>query len=125
MAHFAKLDTNNIVLEVNVVNNSDIDDLPFPESEAVGIAFLDAWAGQSFIWKQTSYNGNFRKNYGRPGSTYDPVRDVFIPPKPFPSWVLDEQTCKFEAPIPYPTDGKSYLWDETIVNWREWSEVPR
>ena len=125
MAHFAKLDENNIVLEVNVVNNSDIDDLPFPESEAVGIAFLDAWAGQSFIWKQTSYNGNFRKNYGRPGSTYDPVRDAFILPKPFPSWVLDEQTCKFEAPISYPTDGKSYLWDETIVNWREWTGVIR
>lgn len=125
MAHFAKLDENNIVLEVNVVNNSDIDDLPFPESEAVGIAFLTEWAGQSFIWKQTSYNANFRKNYGRPGSTYDSVRNAFIPPKPFPSWVLNEQTCRWDPPVPYPNDGKSYLWDETIVNWREWSEVPR
>ncbi len=125
MAHFAKLDTNNIVLDVNVVNNSDIDDLPFPESEAVGIACLNAWAGQSFNWKQTSYNGNFRKNYAGPGMKYDAVRDAFIPSKPFPSWVLNEQTCKFEAPIPYPNDGKSYLWDEETVNWKEWSEVAR
>jgi hypothetical protein len=117
MAHFAKLDENNIVIEVCVVNNSDINNLPFPESEPVGIAFLNAWAGQSFIWKQTSYNGNFRKNYAGAGMTWDSSRDAFISAKPYNSWILNENTCLWEAPIPYPTDGNEYIWDEQQVQW--------
>lgn len=117
MAHFAKLDSNNIVIDVNVVNNEDIQDLPFPESEAVGIAFLDAWAGESFNWKQTSYSASFRKNYASIGFTYDSVRDAFIPPQPYLSWVLNEDKCIYEAPVPYPTDGNAYSWNEQQLNW--------
>jgi hypothetical protein len=80
MAHFAKLDENNVVLEVNVVNNADIGDLPFPESEPVGIAFLNNWAGQVFNWKQTSYNASFRGRYAGIGDIYDAERDEFISP---------------------------------------------
>ena len=117
MAHFAKLDENNVVIDVNVVNNEDIQNLEFPESEAVGIEFLNNWAGQEFIWKQTSYNGNFRKNYAGIGYTYDAGRDAFIAPKPFASWVLNEDTCVWEAPVPRPQDGKSYVWNEETVSW--------
>jgi hypothetical protein len=80
MAHFAKLDENNVVLEVNVVNNADIGDLPFPESEPVGTAFLNNWAGQVFNWKQTSYNASFRGRYAGIGDIYDAERDEFISP---------------------------------------------
>ena len=114
MAHFAKLDENNIVLEVNVVANAALD--PTNE-EASGIAFLTEWSGGYTNWKQTSYNGNIRKNYAGIGYTYDEVRDAFIPPKPFPSWVLNEDTCRWEAPIPYPNDGVMYSWDEEAGDW--------
>jgi hypothetical protein len=119
MAHFAKLDGNNIVLEVNVLNNEVIDNLPFPESEPIGIEFLTEWSGGYTDWLQTSYNGNFRKNYAGIGFTYDPIRDAFISPQPYPSWLLNETTCQWEAPVPYPTDGKDYYWDETTLSWIE------
>lgn len=91
MAHFAKLDENNIVLEVNVVNNNVLD--PNNE-EASGIAFLIELFGEGLNWKQTSYNGGIRKNYAGIGYTYDPIRDAFIPPKPDEGeWQLDEDTC--------------------------------
>lgn len=122
MAHFAKLDENNIVLEVNVVNNSDCEDLPFPESEPVGVAFLTQWSGGYTNWKQTSYNANFRKNYGGIGYTYDAVLDAFISPKPYPSWLLNTTTCQWEAPVPYPNDGKSYVWNEDTQSWELVSE---
>jgi hypothetical protein len=122
MAHFAKLDQDNIVIEVNVVNNNDIKDLPFPESELLGLQFLNTFFNDSSVWKQTSYNRNFRKNYAGIGYTYDNVRDAFIPPKPFNSWVLNENTCLWEAPIPAPTDGKRYRWNESITNWIEVTE---
>lgn len=93
MAHFAKLDDNNIVLEVNVVSNDNAPD------EATGVAFLTAWSGGYTNWKQTSYNGNIRKNYAGIGYTYDPVRDAFIPPQPAPDWTFDEATCRWVAPI--------------------------
>lgn len=81
MAHFAKIDSQtNIVLEVNVVDNNDIQNLPFPDSEPVGIEFLIPWNTPGTYWKQTSYNGNFRKNYAGIGYTYDPVLDIFVPP---------------------------------------------
>jgi hypothetical protein len=116
MAHFAKLDENNIVIEVNVVNNEALDST---NEEASGIAFLTEWSGGYTSWKQTSYNGNFRKNYAGIGFTYDSVRDAFIPPKPFNSWLLNEDTCLWEAPTPYPTDGKIYNWDEATTSWVE------
>ena len=80
MAHFAKLDDNNIVMEVNVVGNEIINNLPFPESEALGLSFLIEWSGGYTNWKQTSYNANFRKYYAGIGYTYDPVLDEFVPP---------------------------------------------
>lgn len=118
MAHFAKIDSQtNIVLEVNVVNNDDIQNLPFPESESVGITFLIPWNTPNTYWKQTSYNGNFRKNYASFGYTYDENRDAFISPKPYNSWLLDETTCKWESPVAYPTDGKAYTWNEETLTW--------
>ena len=117
MANFAQLDENYIVLQVNVVNNETIDNLPFPESEPVGVAFLQSLFGSTTVWKQTSYNANFRKNYAGIGYTYDPVLDAFIPPQPYPSWLLNTTTCQWEAPVPYPDDGKTYIWDEATLSW--------
>jgi len=122
MAHFAKLNIDNIVETVNVVDNNDINNLSFPESEPVGIEFLTQWSGGYTNWKQTSYNNNFRKNYAGIGYTYDSTRDAFIPPKPFESWVLNEQTCLWGAPIGMPNDGKLYYWDEALLTWVEITE---
>jgi hypothetical protein len=119
MAHFAKLDENNKVLEIIVVSNDALNNLPFPDSEPVGIQFLTGWSGGYANWKQTSYNTSFRKNYAGVGDTYDQVLDAFIPPKPFLSWILNEQTCNWESPIPYPDDGKRYIWNEQNQNWVE------
>jgi hypothetical protein len=119
MAHFAKLDENNIVLEVHVVHNNELLDENGEESEQKGINFLTIWSGGYAMWKQTSYNGTFRKNYAGIGFTYDPDHDAFIPPKPFNSWVLNEDTCIWESPVPYPSDDKRYVWDEETVNWTE------
>jgi hypothetical protein len=94
MAHFAKLDENNIVLEVNVVNNNALD---ASNEEASGIAFLTEWSGGYSNWKQTSYNGTFRKNYCGPGYTYDAVRDAFIPPKCHDEATLNEDTCLWDC----------------------------
>lgn len=115
MAHFAKLDNNNIVIEVNVVNN---DVLNLSNEEASGIAFLTEWSGGYSNWKQTSYSGSFRKNYAGIGYTYDEARDAFIPPKPYNSWVLDETTCLWNPPTPYPSDGQKYKWVEDDLNWQ-------
>lgn len=100
MAHFAQLDENNVVLQVIVINNAVIDDLPFPESEPVGIQFCQTLYGADTIWKQTSYNANFRVNYAGVGGVYDPVNDMFIPVKPWDGcvWVQDINT--WECPIP-------------------------
>ena len=117
MAHFAKLDENNVVLEVNVVDNENLLDSNGVEREEIGLAFLIQWSGGYPYWKQTSYNGNFRKNYAGIGDFYDPVRDAFIPEKPFESWTLNENTCRWEPPVPYPTDGKYYFWDEPTLSW--------
>jgi hypothetical protein len=117
MANFAQLNENYIVTEVVVVNNETINDLPFPESEPVGVAFCQSLYGSTTVWKQTSYNANFRKNYAGIGYTYDPVLDAFIAPQPYPSWLLNTATCQWEAPIPYPTDGGYYVWDEATLSW--------
>ncbi len=121
MAHFAKLDENNVVISINVVDNKDIQDLPFPESEPVGIAYLTQWSGGHTKWKQYSYNRNFRKNGAAIGGIYDEQRDAFIDQKPYPSWVLNEQTCQYESPVPKPesTDTVRYIWNEDTVSWEE------
>ena len=115
MGHFAKLNDNNVVLEVHVVNNAELD--PANE-ETSGVAFLTEWSGGYTNWRQTSYNGNIRKNYAGIGYTYDEKRDAFIPPKPFESWVLNEDTCQWTPPTPMPTDG-AYVWDEPTLSWKE------
>ena len=119
MAHFAKLDETNNVIGVHVLNNEVIIDADGNEQEQVGIAFLTQLNGGVGWYKQTSYNGTFRKNYAGVGFTYDSVRDAFIPPQPFPSWTLNEDTCQWEAPVAYPDDDKMYNWDESTTNWIE------
>lgn len=119
MASFVELDSHNIVIRGVAVNNDAIDNLPFPESEPVGVEFCKSLYGQDTNWVQTSYNANFRVNYAGVGYTYDATLDAFIPPKPYPSWLLNTQTCRWSPPIPYPTDGNNYYWDETTQNWVE------
>jgi hypothetical protein len=115
MAHFAEIDPQGVVLRVIVVHNNELLDNGV-ESEAKGVAFCQSlFPGTT--WVQTSYNGNIRKNYAGQGYTFDAQRNAFIPPKPFPSWLLDEDTCRWEAPIPYPTDGERYTWDEATQSW--------
>lgn len=97
MAHFAQLDENNVVIQVIVVNNEVIQDLPFPESEPVGVAFCQSLYGTGTIWKQTSYNGNFRKNYAGIGYIYNSDLDAFVGPQPAPHCVLDLETCKWDC----------------------------
>jgi len=117
MAHFAELNIDNIVQQVLVVSNSDIVDSNGIESEEIGIGFLKKLLGADTTWKQTSYNGNFRKNYAGIGYTYDEQRDAFIPPKPYPSWILNEDTYLWDPPIPYPNDDKQYYWNEETLSW--------
>ena len=115
MAHFAQLDSNNVVTQVIVVGNKDTADANGVEKEHIGAAFCEKLFGGN--WKQTSYNGTVRKNYAGIGYTYDSTRDAFIPPKPFNSWILNNETCLWEAPIPRP-DGNWY-WDEETISWKE------
>lgn len=111
MAHFAKIE-NGIVTQVIVVHNNDA------PNEAAGIAFLEGLYGPGITWKQTHYDGSLRKNYAGLGYAFDAGRDAFIPPKPYPSWVLNEKTACYKAPKDMPTDSKKYEWDESIVNWK-------
>lgn len=115
MAHFAEIDGDNVVTQVIVVNNAELLDNGV-ESEAKGIAFLKSLFGHD-RWVQTSYHGNIRKNYAGVGFTYDAARDAFVAPKPFASWLLDETTCRWVPPLPYPDDGQSYRWDEGTKSW--------
>jgi len=117
MAHFAKLGTGNIIEQVIVINNSVITDSDGNEQEQLGVDFINNLYGTRDTWKQTSYNGNIRKNFAGIGYTYDQTRDAFIPPKPFTSWTLDEDTCLWEAPVAYPDDGQDYEWNETTKQW--------
>jgi hypothetical protein len=119
MAHFAQLDTNNIVTNVIVVHNNELLDQNGNEIEQKGIDFCKTLFGQDTKWVQTSYNGNFRKNYASAGYTYDATNNVFYAPQPFPSWILKNTTWTWEAPVAYPTDGKKYKWNESIANWEE------
>ena len=117
MAHFAELDEQNKVLRVLVVSN-EVTTIDGEESEQRGIDSLVDLLGDK-IWKQTSYNHTFRKNYAGKGYTYDETRDAFISPKAFPSWSLDEDTCLWKAPTPKPDDDKRYYWDEETTSWKE------
>jgi hypothetical protein len=119
MAHFAKLDENNVVVEILVVSNDDIQNLPFPESEAVGVAYLNSFLPEA-NWKQTSYNNNFRFRYAGIGYTYYTncgEHGGFAHPKPADNWVWAEETCEWIPPIPYPTDGINYYWDFERNQW--------
>ncbi len=122
MAHFAKLDSDNKVIEIHVVNNEVITDEDGVEQEQLGIDFLSNLHGVEG-WKQTSFNGNFRKNYAGKGFTYDETRDAFLKPQPFPSWEINEDTCQWEPPTAEPADagvdGKLYEWNEDTQVWEE------
>jgi len=116
MAHFAELDANNVVLRVIVVSNKDTSDANGAEKEHIGAAFCERLFGGT--WKQTSYNGNIRKNYAGIGHTYRADIDAFVAPQPYLSWTLNEQ-AQWQAPIAVPTDGKQYTWDEDTTSWVE------
>jgi hypothetical protein len=125
MAHFAKIE-DNVVTQVIVVDNKDCADASGVEKEYIGAAFCEKLFGGT--WKQTSYNGSIRKNYAGVGYSYDSERDAFIPPKPYNSWVLNEDTCLWEAPVAMRQDAgtgeppKRYTWDEATTSWVEIEE---
>ena len=115
MAHFAEIDNFNVVQQVIVVANDVLLDEDGVEQEALGAAFCADLLGGT--WKQTSYNGTIRKNFAGAGFSYDATRDAFLAPRPYVSWTLNEETCQWEAPVPYPTDGNDYRWDEATQAW--------
>jgi hypothetical protein len=128
MASFAKLNSANIVITVESVVNEVLKDSNGIEQESIGIQFLRTLYNEpNAVWKQTSYNTvggvhnnggtPFRKNHASIGYTYDSNRDAFIAPKPYNSWILNEDTCLWDAPIPYPIDGQIYIWNEETKNW--------
>jgi hypothetical protein len=117
MAYFAKIDENNIVINVIAVNNKVITDANGVEQEQLGVDFINNIYNTTDVWKQTSYNSTFRKNYAGLGFTYDQTRDAFIAPKPFNSWILNENTCKWEAPVARPEENLPYIWSEEQQNW--------
>ena len=116
MASFAKIGLNNKVIEVLSVHNNELLDSNGVEQEVNGIDFITKLTGWA-IWKQTSYNGNFRKNHAGIGYTYDEDRDAFIASKPFNSWILNETTCLWEAPIALPDTENRYNWNEETTTW--------
>ena len=116
MANFAKIGLNSKVIEVLSVHNNVLKDSNGVEQEVNGIDFLTKLTGYP-LWVQTSYNNNIRKNYAGIGMTYDETRDAFIPPKPFNSWVLNEDTCNWEAPVSMPQNGNKYTWNESTLTW--------
>jgi hypothetical protein len=128
MANFAKLDENNIVIDVLVVNNSDIDNLPFPESEPVGIAYLNSFLPPA-TYAQTSYNGNFRVRYAGIGDVFYPNCTAtpyggFGNQKAYPDFIFDEALCLWIPPVPYPTDGGVYYWDDALHEWIQITPAP-
>jgi len=117
MAYFAKLGTGNIVEQVISINNAVITDANGVEQEQLGVDFINKLYNTRDVWKQTSYNNNIRKNYAGIGDQYDQTRDAFIAPKPFNSWILNEDSCRWEAPVAMPIDDNRYTWNEQIKNW--------
>ena len=151
MAHFARLDKDNVVEQVIVIANEDILDENGEESEAVGIAFCKSLYGEDTKWAQTSYNSNIRFRYAGIGAIYDERLDGFYEPQPFPSWILNARTWRWEPPVLYPDDIKdsdprmppvleggvvlirrftddgryrTYRWDEATISWAFVSEIP-
>jgi hypothetical protein len=126
MASFAKIGLNGKVIEVLSVHNNVLKDSNGVEQENIGIDFLTKLTGYP-VWKQTSYNTSggvhklggtpLRKNHAGIGYTYDEDKDAFIPKKPFNSWILNEDTCRWEAPVAYPNDGQDYKWNEETKSW--------
>ncbi len=121
MAHFAQLDENNVVQQVIVIADSDCNGGKYPESEPYGQAFI-AKLGLTGVWKQTSYNSNFRNTYAGMGYEFREDLDMFIPPKTYDSWLLNEETGKWEAPEPMP-EGDNWIWDEDNISWKQF-EMP-
>ena len=122
MAHYAFLDGNNIVTEVIVgvdewITQTDLDGTDVGGSSEAWETWYGNFRGQ--LCKRTSYNGNYRKNYAGIGYTFDSVRDAFIPPKPYESWLLNEDTCLWESPVPRPEGEGLWVWDEVTVSWIE------
>ena len=116
MAHFAELNGSNVVLRVIVVGNAETADASGVEKEYIGAAFCERLLGGT--WKQTSYNGNLRKNYAGIGYTYNSSIDAFVSPKPFPSWLLVSETAQWKAPVDMPvTEGVKYSWNEAGLSW--------
>jgi hypothetical protein len=115
MAHFAEIGLNNIVQQVIVVHNNELLDENGVEQESKGQEFCRNLLGGT--WLQTSYNGSFRKNFAGTGYTYDSIRDAFIPPKPFDSWMLDEEICQWQPPTPLPDNENMYTWNESTTVW--------
>lgn len=112
MAHYAELDNNNVVIKVVVINDA------YDQTEAMGQAFCKALF-KSKHWKKTSYNATIRKNFAQIGGTYNEIRDAFIPSKPYASWVFNESTCRWNAPVAQPDPLKNYSWDEITTSWVE------
>jgi hypothetical protein len=127
MAHFAKIGLDSKVIRVSVVDNKNLLDADGNEVESIGVTYLNGVYGDddTYIWKQTSYNGTFRKNFAGIGYTYDSVRDAFIPPNEYGSWVLNDETCIWENPVLRPdleTNSfggykNKWFWDEDTVSW--------
>ena len=116
MAHFAELGNNNTVLRIVIVDN-DMIMRGDEESDEKGINYLQRLFGENTVWKQTSYNNNFRGRYAAKGFIYNEDKDVFHPPKLHPSWVYNDELNEYEAPVPYPDDGEYYLWNEENQEW--------
>ena len=116
MASFAKIGLNNKVIEVLSVHNNELLDSNGVEQENIGVDFLTKLTGWA-IWVQTSYNNNFRKNHAAIGYTYDEDRDAFIPKKPYASWILNETTCNWKAPVALPDTENRYNWNEETTTW--------
>jgi len=111
MAHFAKLGVGNIIEQVIVISNN------IAITEQAGVDFINKLYNTRDVWKQTSYNNNIRKNFAGIGYQYDQTRDAFIAPKPFNSWILNEDTCRWEAPVSKPIDDNRYTWNESTLTW--------
>jgi hypothetical protein len=121
VAHFARLDENNVVQQVIVVANKDTADANGNELESIGVAFCQKLLGGN--WKQTSYNGNIRKHYAGIGYKYDAALDAFIPPQPYPSWTLNSATALWEPPTACPSEGGPWSWDEVTLSWVDLSAI--
>ena len=117
MAHFAQLDENNRVVQVVVISNDDCRNATGEESEEVGTAFCRSLFGEDTRWKQTSYSGSLRRRFAGVGFTYDEIRDVFIAPQPFSSWVFNSETTDWDPPVPRPEEGV-WVWDEAAHRWQ-------